>query len=107
MRLATPRRAIRAGLERLPPGRDLPRHQHVDAYATIVLHGAYEQFAYAGRLKVQAGDVLIQPTLDCHADQMLSPSLTLIRLPWRREPNHSAAAGSLPLACHRTLPQCL
>lgn len=87
MRLATPRRAIRAGLERLPPGRDLPRHQHVDAYATIVLHGAYEQLAYAGRLKVQAGDVLIQPTLDCHADQMLSPGLTLIRLPWRLEPN--------------------
>ena len=87
MSLPPPRRTIRAGFERLPPDQDLPRHQHADAYATIVLDGAYEQIAFAGRLQLEAGDVLIQPTLDCHADRMLSRGLTLIRLPWRREPN--------------------
>jgi AraC-like DNA-binding protein len=63
----------------------MPRHQHVEAYATLVLGGAYEQFAYAGRLFVEEGDVILQPTFDCHADLMCSPGLQLIRLPWRAD----------------------
>jgi AraC-like DNA-binding protein len=85
MRSPTPRRTVRSGLERLPAAGLMPRHQHSHAYATILLDGAYEQFAYAGRLRLRPGDVLIQPTLDCHADRMLSPGLTLLRLPWRAE----------------------
>jgi AraC-like DNA-binding protein len=61
----------------------MPRHRHVDAYATVVLAGAYEQIGYAGRLAVQAGDVVVQPTLDCHADRMISAGLELLRIPWR------------------------
>jgi len=63
----------------------VPRHQHAAAYVTLLLEGAYEQFAYAGRLRLQAGDILVQPTFDCHADLMCSPGLQLIRLPWRAE----------------------
>jgi len=63
----------------------VPRHQHVEAYATLVLGGTYEQLAYAGRLRLECGDVLLQPTLDCHADRMLSQGLEILRLPWRRE----------------------
>jgi AraC-like DNA-binding protein len=66
-------------------GPDTPRHRHLEAYATLVLDGAYEQFAYAGRLRPEAGCVLVQPTLDCHADRMLSPRLRLLRLPWGRD----------------------
>ena len=86
MRSPTPRRHIRVGHDRLAAGYDLPRHQHFEAYATLVLKGTYEQLAYAGRLKPEAGDVVIQPTFDCHANRMLSRGLELIRLPWRREP---------------------
>ncbi len=79
------RRTIRSGVDRIACGHKVPRHQHAEAYATIVLDGAYQQFAYAGRLRVGPGDVLVQPTFDCHADQMTSQVVRLIRLPWPRE----------------------
>jgi AraC-like DNA-binding protein len=78
-------RDIQFGLDRLPFAGHLPRHRHMNAYATIVLAGAFEQFSYAGRLKLQPGDVLINPTFDCHSNRMISPGTTLIRLPWRYE----------------------
>jgi AraC-like DNA-binding protein len=77
-----PFRAIKTGVERLSAGYDLPRHRHDNAYVTVVLSGAYEQFGYAGRLRVQAGDVLLQPNMDCHADHMLSRGVELFRIPW-------------------------
>lgn len=85
MKRALNQRSIRSGIDRIERSERPPRHQHADAYATVVLEGAYEQFAYAGRLQVAAGDVLIQPTFDCHADRMLSAAVRLIRLPWRRD----------------------
>ena len=64
--------------------KEMPRHQHLHAYATVVLAGGFEQFSYAGRLKLEPGDVLINPTLDCHSNRMRSRAgVTLIRLPWR------------------------
>lgn len=85
MKVVTPRRQIVVSLERLPKGYDVPRHRHFEAYATIILKGSYEQLSYAGRLRPQPGDVLIQPTFDSHANRMLSRGIELIRLPWRRE----------------------
>ena len=93
----SPLRAIRAGVERLPADHDAPRHRHGQAYVTVVFAGAYEQVAYAGRLKVQAGDLLIQPTLDAHADRMLSPGVELLRLPWRRELTLGGVFSDLPI----------
>lgn len=78
-------RRIQFAPESVPPGQGVPRHRHFEAYATIVIEGAYEQSAYAGRMRVSAGDVLIQPTLDCHANAMLSRGIRLQRLPWPRE----------------------
>lgn len=78
-------RHIRFEPESIEPGRGVPRHRHLDAYATIVVEGAYEQAGYAGRLRVAAGDVLIQPTLDCHANAMLSRGVRIQRLPWPRD----------------------
>src|SRR4029453_18228540 len=49
------------------------------------LGGPSEQPAYAGRLRLQCGAVLLQPTFDCHADRVLSPGLEVLRLPWRHE----------------------
>jgi AraC-like DNA-binding protein len=78
-------RSIRYGEERLPAGLELPRHQHFEAYATVVLGGSFEQAGYAGRYILSTGDILIQPTLDSHANRMLSPGLKLLRLPWSRD----------------------
>ena len=80
------RRIVRFGPERMAFIKETPRHQHLHAYATVVLAGEFEQFSYAGRLKLEAGDVLINPTFDCHSNRMRSRGgITLIRLPWRHE----------------------
>jgi AraC-like DNA-binding protein len=78
-------RSIRYGEECLPVGHDLPRHQHFEAYATVVLEGSFEQVGYAGRYVVSAGDILIQPTLDSHGSRMMSAGIRLLRLPWSRD----------------------
>jgi len=96
--LPPPRRVIRAGVERLPAQYDVPRHQHRHAYVTVVFSGAYRQAAYAGRLSIAAGDIVLQPTFDCHADQMLSPGVELLRLPWGRE----AGLGGVLDGCRST-----
>jgi AraC-like DNA-binding protein len=80
------RRIVCFGPERMAFNREMPRHHHLHAYATVVLAGEFEQFSYAGRLKLQAGDVLINPTLDSHSNRMRSRGgVTLIRLPWRHD----------------------
>lgn len=78
-----PQRSIRVGVERLAQGGDVPRHQHVRSYVTLVLGGSYEQMAYGGRLRLEEGALVVQPSFDCHSDRMLSPGLVLLRLPWR------------------------
>jgi AraC-like DNA-binding protein len=88
------RRSIRAGIERLPPGYVCPRHQHVDSYVTVVLEGSFEQAGYFGRIVVRAGDVLLQPTLDYHADRMLSAGLQILRIPWERETSYGGVFRS-------------
>jgi AraC-like DNA-binding protein len=78
-------RSIHYGEECLSAGYDLPRHQHFEAYATVVLDGSFEQVGYAGRCVVGPGDILIQPTLDSHGSRMLSAGIRLLRLPWSRD----------------------
>jgi AraC-like DNA-binding protein len=47
-----------------------------------VLAGSYEESGHVGRIRATAGDVLIHPALDCHANRMISGGLRLIRLDW-------------------------
>ncbi len=88
MTATPPLRRIRAGVDRIPAGLALPRHRHVDAYVTVILAGAYEQAGYAGRLAVQAGDILLQPTMDCHCDVMKSRGVELLRMHWNWTPGY-------------------
>jgi AraC-like DNA-binding protein len=78
------------GIETLPSCFSLPRHRHLQAYATVVLAGTFEESGYNGRIHATAGDVLIHPTLDCHANQMISAGVRLIRLNW---PDHTGSGG--------------
>jgi AraC-like DNA-binding protein len=75
-------RRITPGIETLPCSFSLPRHRHLRPYATVVLAGSFEESGYSGRIRATAGDVLIHATLDCHANQMLSAGVKLIRLDW-------------------------
>ena len=75
-------RRITPGIEVLPARFTLPRHRHLRAYATVVLAGRFEESGYVGRIGASAGDVLVHPALDCHANQMVSAGVKLIRLNW-------------------------
>ena len=79
-------RTVAPGLERLERAGWLPRHRHRDAYALIAVDGVFEQVSYAGRVLARPGDLLVQPTLDCHANRSLSAHVCVLRLPWRFEP---------------------
>jgi AraC-like DNA-binding protein len=81
-------RRIAPGIETLSSGFSLPRHRHLQAYATVVLAGRFEESGYAGRLCAAPGDVLIHATLDCHANQMVSAGVKLIRLNWLEPTGH-------------------
>ncbi len=83
-------RRIKPGIESLYSCFSLPRHRHLHAYATVVLAGSVEESGYNGRICATAGDVLIHPTLDCHANQMVSAGVKLIRLDW---PDDSGVGG--------------
>jgi AraC-like DNA-binding protein len=76
-------RDIVPGLDCLTDTLTVPRHRHLQAYATIIVSGALEESSYAGRVRAIPGDVLIHPDLDAHANHRISPTLRLIRLPWR------------------------
>ena len=75
-------RPVRAGVERLPARYNLPRHQHLDSYATVVLEGRFVEAGFAGRARAIAGVALLHGVLDVHADQMLSAGARILRLPW-------------------------
>jgi AraC-like DNA-binding protein len=75
-------RQITPGIETLPCSFSLPWHRHLHAYATVVLAGSYEESGHVGRIQATAGDVLIHPALDCHANRVISAGLKLIRLDW-------------------------
>jgi AraC-like DNA-binding protein len=60
------------------------------AYATVVLAGKFEEAGYNGRILATAGDVLIHPAMDCHANQIISAGVKLIGLDW---PDTSGVGG--------------
>lgn len=83
-------KSVRAGRERLPRAYHLPRHRHGESYAIVVVRGRLAQVGYAGRVVVETGQLLVQPVLDCHANEMVSPGADILRLPWPDD-----AAGGL------------
>lgn len=83
-------RQVTPGIETLPCNFSLPRHRHLRPYATVVLAGSFDESGYNGRIHATAGDVLIHPALDCHANQMVSAGVKLIRLNW---PDTSGSGG--------------
>jgi AraC-like DNA-binding protein len=83
-------RRVTPGIETLPCSFSLPRHRHLRAYATVVLAGSFEESGYSGRIRATAGDVLIHPAMDCHANRMVSAGVKLMRLDW---PDTSGVGG--------------
>ncbi|MBA3896650.1 MAG: AraC family transcriptional regulator [Sphingomonadaceae bacterium] len=78
-------RAIRAGVETLPP-LNLARHYHREGYANVVLTGSFAEAAFAGRSVARPGDVLLHGSFDCHANFAISArGARVLRLPWSND----------------------
>lgn len=75
-------RNIKHGIETLKSSFSLPRHRHLLPYATVVFEGCLEEAGYNGRIRAAAGDVLIHPHLDCHANSRVAAGVRIVRLPW-------------------------
>jgi AraC-like DNA-binding protein len=76
-------RAVVPGVETLPQGLSLPRHRHACGYATVVLAGSFVEASFAGRFRVEPGDVLLHAAFDCHANWVVAARrLQILRLPW-------------------------
>lgn len=74
------------GVERYAPGTARARHRHFRAHASVVLETGFLQTGYAGRFTLEAGDVLIQPTLDRHHSRTFAHrGARVLHLPWRFE----------------------
>lgn len=79
--ISTPNfRHITPGIETLHCSFSLPRHRHLRAYAIVVLAGSFEESGFVGRIRTTAGDVLVHPVLDCHANQRVCAGTQIIRL---------------------------
>src|ERR1700733_5492304 len=86
-------RRVTPGIETIRSSFSLPRHRHLGAYATVVLAGSLEESGYSGRIHAVAGDVLIHPALDCHANLKITGGLQLIRLDWPDGAGRGGACG--------------
>jgi AraC-like DNA-binding protein len=75
-------RNITHGMETLKSSFSLPRHRHLEPYATVVVEGCLEEAGYNGRILAEGGDVLIHPQLDCHANPKVLAGVRIVRLPW-------------------------
>jgi AraC-like DNA-binding protein len=60
--------------------RHVPRHRHNQAYAAIVLSGAYEECGNRGRFRVGPGDVLLHGAFDAHLDRIRPQGAEILNL---------------------------
>jgi AraC-like DNA-binding protein len=65
----------------LETAREIVRHRHAAAYATLVVEGAYEEAGEAGRFKVSPGDVLLHAPFSIHRDIVSNRRTIVLDLP--------------------------
>ncbi|MFJ2988230.1 helix-turn-helix domain-containing protein [Collimonas sp. NPDC087041] len=65
----------------MAPGVTIPRHVHVQAYATIVLDGGYQEAGDGGRWDVRSGDVLLHAPFSAHWDLVTPRGARVLNLP--------------------------
>lgn len=65
----------------LPAAADIARHHHREAYATVVLAGAYEEAGDAGRMAARAGEVLLHGPFSAHRDRISAKRTVVLDLP--------------------------
>lgn len=61
----------------------LPRHQHAQPYAAVVLSGAYREAGNSGRYRLTSGGVIIHFAFDAHVNCVESAGAEILNIPLR------------------------
>jgi AraC-like DNA-binding protein len=72
------------------------RHSHQGAYAAIVLSGGYEEAGDLGRLRVEAGDVVLHDGFESHLNRFVASGAVVLNL--RLENGESFTPGLAKIA---------
>ena len=59
----------------------MPRHRHIEGYAALVLAGGYVEAGDRGRIRVQAGQVVIHGAYEAHQDHFARAGALVLNLP--------------------------
>ncbi|MDE2464939.1 MAG: AraC family transcriptional regulator [Alphaproteobacteria bacterium] len=76
-----PSERLAAARECWAPAARLGRHRHRQRYAAVVLAGGYEECGSGGRLRVEAGDVLLHGCFEAHLDRFAKAGAVIMNLP--------------------------
>ena len=68
----------------------LARHRHEGAYAALVLKGSYEEFGDQGRLRAQAGDVILHGRFETHLNRFEESGAVILNLTLAHPPRSIA-----------------
>lgn len=72
---------MRTWMTRHSASERMPRHRHIDGYAALVLAGGYVEAGDRGRIRVQAGQVVIHGAYEAHQDHFASAGAVVLNLP--------------------------
>jgi AraC-like DNA-binding protein len=72
------------------------RHSHREAYAAVVLSGGYEEAGDLGRLRVEAGDVILHDGFESHLNRFVASGAVVLNL--RLRPGESFTPGLAKIA---------
>ncbi|HEY5761012.1 MAG TPA: helix-turn-helix domain-containing protein [Steroidobacter sp.] len=67
-------------VQRLVAG-NLPWHEHRDAYVAVVLNGSYQETGDQGRLRAEAGHVLLHLPFERHANHVATDGARVVNIP--------------------------
>lgn len=85
-----------AEIDRAPGGLRIERHHHENAYAALVLRGGYLEAGDRGRIRAEAGAVLIHRGFEGHFDTIGSRGADILNLGLRRMPDYPLGHCSDP-----------
>jgi AraC-like DNA-binding protein len=78
------------------PASGFCRHSHHQAYAAVVLSGGYEEAGDLGRLRVEAGDVVLHDGFESHLNRFVASGALVLNL--RLLPGESFTPGLAKIA---------
>jgi AraC-like DNA-binding protein len=85
---------MRTGISTHSASDRMTRHRHTEGYAAVVLSGGYMEAGDRGRIRVQAGHVLVHGAYEAHQDHFSTVGAVVLNVPLI-EPLDAATIGAV------------